>query len=450
MKINPAIFRDYDVRGLYPADINAEIARRIGYAFAEYLKKSCRTKRPKISIARDLRASSTALRQGLVEGIIVAGADCYDLGIATTPQAIYIFGTARERDGGIMITASHNPASYNGFKLFYGRGKEIGLSSGLRTIRSLTRVGAKKTQNNFGRLIPTEAEGKRYVKKLHRLVPRLDSLRALIDAAGGAAAYVLPDTLAPYRIFYKPIFFDPDPAFHRHEPNPLAPSVTELMRRELKTAKYQVGVAFDGDGDRAEFFDEKGNPIRTDILFGLLAVRELEKKRGARFVFELTHSRFLAPLIEAYGGELFVTKVGGVHVRAEMERVGAVLGGEISGHIYHQKLLNIDSAIYTMLRVFSLVASASRPVSELTRHYASGYFSQSSIPHKAPKEALAKIIAVYKPHISSRLDGVSVQNLTWWFNIRMSNTEPLLRLTIEAGSESEAKSRINEIKALLE
>ncbi len=449
MKINPAIFRAYDIRGVYPADINAEVARRIGHAFAEYLKQKYRTKRPKIAVARDVRESSLTLRQGLVEGVIAAGADAYDLGVATTPQAIYTFATSRGRDGGVMITASHNPASYNGFKLFLRGGEEVGLLNGLRKVRSLARIGAPESARDIGHLIPAEKEIERYIRKMRGLAPRIDNLRALIDAGGGAASYVLPKVLAPYRIFYKPIFFDPDPAFRNHDPNPLAPSVLDIVRREFKKIKYQVGVAFDGDGDRAVFFDERGDPIRADIVFGLLAIEELQKKRGGRFVFELTHSRFLGPLIEAYGGELFVSKVGGVHVRAEMERVGAVLGGEISGHIYHRKLLNIDSAAYTMLRVFSLVARASRPLSELTRHYAIGAFLQFNIRHQAPKEALQKVVIAYKPHISSRLDGISVQYPSWWFNIRISNTEPVLRLTIEAGTPELLKKVEAEIDSVL-
>ncbi|MBI2097203.1 MAG: hypothetical protein HYT40_03615 [Candidatus Sungbacteria bacterium] len=408
MRINPAIFRAYDIRGIYPSQLNAEVARRVGFAFTEFIKQRFRTKKPQVMVARDVRESSIPLRQGLVEGIIGAG-----------------------------------------FKLFMRGGQEIGLNNGLRSIRGLARQAKLAASAEIGHLIPAEGEAARYVKRLQALMPRLGPLRALVDAAGGSAAYILPKLLTPYHINYKPLYFDPDPLFRNHEPNPLSPRVAEIIRQEFQRGKFQLGVVFDGDGDRAEFFDERGHPIRTDIIFALLAAEELKKKQGAHFVFELTHSRFLGPFIEAYGGKLFVSKVGGIHVRREMERTGAVLGGELSGHIYYKKLLGTDSALYSMLRVFSLVSKAVRPLSELARQHTSGVFLQVSIKHNAPRRALEAVLKQYRPHLASRLDGITVQYPSWWFNIRMSNTEPLLRLTIEAGSESELKARRREVEGLI-
>ena len=449
MRINPAIFRAYDIRGRYPKEVNLDVAVLVGRGFALFVKEKMSVSRPTILLGRDLRFSSDALRKGFIEGAIQSGADCIDLGVTTTPEAIYIIATHQRAHAGAMITASHNPAEYNGFKFYLRGGEEIGLLNGLKRIRALAEKYKQEKFLPMGQIKRGEADGARYVRRLHQLVPALPPLRVLIDAAGGAAGTILPKVLSRYRLFYRPLFFDPDPHFSRHHPNPLDEDVATMMKRELQKGSFDLGVSFDGDGDRAEFFDENGAPIRSDIIFALLAAAELKKKQKKNFVFELTHARFLGPFIEAYGGQLFVSKVGGVSVRRTMREKKAILGGELSGHIYHGDIANVDSAIYTMLRLITLLGRAGESLSRLVGNFRRSAFRQFSVKHKAPQDALKRILAHYKAHVVSRLDGVTVQYPSWWFNIRMSNTEPLLRLTIETDTDSELKEAEREIKKII-
>ena len=451
MRINRKIFHAYDVRGIYPDEIDALIARQLGAGYAEFARRKFGAASPRIFVARDVRVSSEILRQGLIEGLIGAGADCIDLGITTEPQAIFAVATTKRAEAAIMITASHNPPQYNGFKFYLRGGIEIGLEGGLLEVAELAERPAlvRKAVKNIGTLEYDPGEVVRYIKRLHQLMPKLEALRVVIDAAGGSAGFLLPRLLERYPIFYKPLNFQPDGTFRRHSPNPLNPAVADLMQRELTDGRYQLGVAFDGDGDRAIFFDELGRRIRNDVIFALLAAEDLERRKGSRFVFELVHSRVLGLFLEAYGGKLYQSPVGGVYIQKEMERRRARLGGELSGHIYHQELQNIDSGLYTMLRVFHLVAALHQPVSQVIQHLQASAFSQKSIPASRPQKILKIIERKYLPRIVSRLDGLTVQYPDWWFNIRASNTEPIVRLTIEAETEDVLKAHQREIESLI-
>lgn len=447
--MNPAIFRNYDVRGVYPGDLTPEAAKRIGYAFAKFVSQKLHSKYPNILIARDIRASSDILRQNLIEGILSYGAHVHDMGIATTPQFYFSAQTRPDIDGAVIITASHNPPEYNGFKFVLAKHGEIGATEGLNQVKkfALTKKSAEK--HHLGRINLLTKERERYLKTLKRLVPKIEPLRVLVDAGGGTASFLLPELLSQYQIFYKPLFFNPDPMFSGHIPNPLSSKVEELMTRESKKGNYRVGMSFDGDGDRISFFDEKGKRIRDDIIFALLASEALTDHKGLNFVFELTQSRFLGPYIAAHGGTLHTSKVGGVHVRRKMKEVKAVLGGEISAHIYHGDMYNIDSGLLTMLRVLRLVSGLKKPLSQVVGSISRSTFRQFELRLKNPARALKAVEQKYKKHISSKLDGLSVQYLSWWFNIRMSRTEPMLRLTIEAETEHEMRLRWREIEKLV-
>ncbi|MBI2054489.1 MAG: hypothetical protein HYT39_00080 [Candidatus Sungbacteria bacterium] len=447
--MNPAIFRDYDVRGVYPNDLTPEAAKRIGYAFAKFVSQKSRTRHPNLLIARDTRASSDILRQNLIEGVLSYGAHVHDMGIATTPQFYFSVETRPDMDGAVIITASHNPPEYNGFKFVLAKHGEIGAEEGLNQVKKFVLAGKFKHKPYLGGINLLTREKERYLKALKRLVPKIEPLRALIDAGGGTVSFMLPELLSHYPIFYKPLFFNPDPMFAGHIPNPLSPEVEKIMVHESKRGNYRIGMSFDGDGDRVSFFDERGKRIRDDIIFALLASEALTGRRGLNFVFELTQSRFLGPYIAAHGGILHTSKVGGVHVRSKMKEAKAVLGGEISAHIYHGDMHNIDSGLLTMLKVLRLVSSFKKPLSQIVGSVSRSTFHQFEIRLKNPARVLKILERKHKKHISSKLDGLSVQYPSWWFNIRMSRTEPILRLTIEADTEHEMQSRWREIEKLV-
>lgn len=447
MKINPVILRDYDIRGKYPDELTPEAAERIGNAFLQFVRKKRRVPMPAILIARDIRASSDLLRQRLMEGLLTAGAEVIDIGVATTPQFYLAIEEKKGIDAGIMITASHNPPEYNGFKFSLKDEGEIGRDEGLQEVMRLARGSSYKAKH-FGKLQLAKGENTRYVSRLKKIVPEIAPLRAIVDAGGGSTSFILPELLSKYPVLYKPIFFSPDPLFRDHSPNPLDPTVNTVMQKELKAGKYQVGVAFDADGDRAAFFDERGARIRPDVIFALLARKQLEVKPHSKFIYEVTRGRFLEPFITTYGGSLQVSKVGGIYIRKLMAESGALLGGELAGHIYHKELLCIDAALLTMLKVFRLVAASRRPLSELARSVTEAKTRQIML-HTPPNPALKKIRERYKDAITSMVDGLSVEFPHWWFNIRKSNTERLIRLTVEADSEREVEQRIKEIKRLI-
>lgn len=446
MKINPVILRANDIRGKYPDELTPEAVERIGRAFTLFLKKKLRTKAPVILIARDIRASSDLLRQHLVEGIIMAGADVLDMGIATTPHFYFAVHEKKKIDGGVMITASHNPSLYNGFKFSLKGFGKVGRDQGLRTVFQMAQEKTTRVRE-IGTIHFLSSESERYAVRLKKLVPEIGELKAVVDAGGGSASFLLPALLSQYPILYKPLYFSPDPLFREHSPNPLHPDVDLLMQKELNGGKYQIGVTFDADGDRAAFFDERGVRIRQDVIFALLAREMLAIKSRSKFVYEVTRGRFLEPFLQTYGGTLEISPVGGVFVRQLMKETDAVLGGELAGHFYHRELFGIDSALLTMLKLFRLVAASRRPLSELAKGITEAKMKQISLPLEA--KALGKIRMNFKNAINSRLDGLSVEFPHWWFNIRKSNTERLIRLTVEADSEREVEQRIKEIKRLL-
>ncbi|MBI3627319.1 MAG: hypothetical protein HY220_01030 [Candidatus Sungbacteria bacterium] len=445
MQVNPAIFRSYDIRGIYPDELSPEAAKMIGIGYAEFLRRVTKHSHPTVLVGRDTRFSSDTLHQKLVEGLIRNGAAVVDIGIGTTPELYFLTLTRHGIEGGIMITASHNQPEYNGFKFLLSRLGDIGLKNGLQRIR---KFGEKKLRVGIriGK-VKSIAEQDRYLSKLRSFVPKIPQIRVLVNAAGGATSFLLPSLLGSYPVVYKPIFFDPDPTFEHHPPNPLLEGVETNMKLEMKSTKFHLGVCFDGDGDRVSFFDEKGNRIRADIVFALLARESLEKHRGRRFAFELTHAKFLRPFIETYGGELIDTKVGRIDIRRVMTESQAVLGGETSAHVYHQELQNIDSALLTMLKMFRVVGKLSRPISEVVSGISSSSFLQKAILVNHQKSVIQKFANTYKNSTRSMLDGVTVQYPTWWFNIRASNTESLVRLTLETGSGAESASRLKSLTA---
>jgi len=445
MQINPSIFREYDIRGVFPKDINTDTARAVGKGFALFLNQRFKTSHPSVLLGRDLRASSEPLRRGFIDGFIQNGGDVLDMGIATTPQLIYTVAAHKKAHGGAMITASHNPAEYNGFKLYARGGIEIGLKNGLLRIRKIAQNESLNKNLRVGDVVDAKHDAERYVKQLLRLIPEIQPLRVLVDIGGGAVGGILPELLSRYKLFYKPLHFSPDPYFSDRSPNPLDEGVSRSMKKEMANGRFNLGVAFDGDGDRVVFFDECGNRITNDRIFAILAAGVLDKKPKSKFVFELTHEMFLPHFISAHGGTFKESKVGGVFVRKAMAKLGAELGGETSGHIYHRELFNVDSAIHTMLRVLCLLGESGRRISDMLADLPRSTLGQFAVRGVPYIEAARRLESKFRSCISSKLDGVTVQFPGWWFNIRASNTESVLRVTIETRSPEELERRFREI-----
>lgn len=453
MRINSGIFKAYDIRGKYPAELDDNFAYEFGIALAEYFRKKKRVKRPKLIVCRDLRTSSTFLRYALIKGIVAGGGTVLDIGVGTTPFFTYVVNTAKGHQGGVMITASHNPPEYNGFKIRDGKGNAIFSENGLQEIKRLIRKKARAaSENEPGIIIETAEYHDKYVKYL-ACRAKIGELSAVIDAGGGSTTLFLPKVLTQFpRLVYKPLFFDPDGSFERHPPNPLLPEAQKFVQEEISKNSYRLGILFDGDGDRVLFFDERGIPVKAEFILGLLAERLLQKKPGSAFVLPVNTSRGAREFIMEKGGKVKLSKIGYVYVERKMKKTKSPLAAEISGHFHYQDFFWGDAGILTALFVMELLSQTTLPLSRLVepmqRYISSGEISFKVSEKNKLIHTIKKEYTKFGAHISL-LDGISVEFPEWWFNLRPSNTEPLIRLVLEAKTRKLLQEKLGEVKEII-
>ena len=424
-----SIFKAYDIRGVVPSELNAEAAYAIGRATARYLRAR------RLAIGRDARAHSPELGEALVRGVREEGASVLDIGLAATPM-LYFAVDALAADGGIMLTASHNPAQYNGMKICGPNAVPIGEASGLREIERI--VGAAAAP-------PGRARGARDCKDIAEAYVRhvlaiesgeIAPLRVAIDCANGMAAVGLEPLLARLPLRVERLFFEPDGRFPNHPADPLKIENLRDVCAAVKRTSADFGVAFDGDADRAIFVDERGEPVPSDLMTGVLARGQLARRPGGTVLYDLRSSWVTAEEIRTAGGVPEMCRVGHSFVKARMRETGAVFAGELSGHFYFRfsERLVADDGIAAFVALASALSRAKRPLSELIaplrRYSASGEINRQVEDPRAVIEAVAQ----EHPNARelSRLDGLLVRYDDWWFNLRPSNTEPLLRLNLEA------------------
>ena len=426
-----SIFKAYDVRGLVPGELNAEIAYRVGRATARFLRAS------RLVIGRDARTHSPELGEALVRGVREEGATVLDIGLAATPM-LYFAVDALGADGGIMLTASHNPAQYNGMKICGRSAVPIGEASGLREIERLAaELPEAPSAKRGGRESKDIVDG--YVRQALAVASgEIAPLRVAIDCANGMAAVGLEPLLARLPLEVERLYFEPDGRFPNHPADPLKVENLRDLCAAVQRSRADFGVAFDGDADRAVFVDEHGVPVASDLMTGLLARGQLARRPGGTVLYDLRSSWATAEEIRAAGGEPLMCRVGHSFVKAQMRETGAVFAGELSGHFYFRfsESLVADDGIAAFVALTSALSRAQRPLSELVaplrRYSASGEINRHVEDPKAIIEAIAH------EHIAapetSRLDGLLVRYDDWWFNLRPSNTEPLLRLNLEANT----------------
>jgi len=439
MKVNSSIFRSYDIRGAYPKELNEEAAYLIGGAFVNY------TKAKKVVVGRDMRISSFGLFEALCRGIIDAGSDVYDIG--EIPTEILYFTVGRyEYGGGIMITASHNPKEYNGFKLIK---KE---SYGFSMIRGKDLYNTVNEDNHPS----VEEKGK--MKKLdiihayidHILsfadVKRIKPQKIVVDAGNGMAGIVIPVLVDKLPIKVIPLNFNLDGNFPAHPSNPLEEGAMDQISRAIKKEEASFGFIFDGDADRVFLLDEKGNPIKADVTFLLLARYFLDRNPGASIVYNTICSKSVPELIQKWGGKPIKSQVGFANVRENLIKSDGVMGGELSGHYCFKDNFFGDSALLAFLVLLQVISEAGKKISELTAGL-SIYAKASEINFEAEDKDLIlnKIKKKYSSGRQEYLDGVTVEYNDWWFNLRPSNTEPLLRLTIEANKKELLEQKRKEL-----
>ena len=427
-----AIFKAYDIRGVCPDELDTADARRIGRATARYIGAAA------LVVGRDARAHSPGLFTALVEGINDEGVDVVDLGLVSTPMVYFAVERLRA-GGGIMITASHNPAEYNGFKICREHAIPIGEASGLKEIESISASvdSAPPSRARGGvRSVDISAE---YADHALSAGSSRTPMRVAIDCGNGMASAGLLPLLEKLDLEVEKLYFEPDGTFPNHEADPLKVEnlrdVSDLVRR----TGADFGVAFDGDADRAVFVDDTGEPVASDLMTGLLARNQLARNPGGRVLYDLRSSRVTAEEIEAAGGHAEMCRVGHSFVKAQMRDTGAIFAGELSGHFYFRfsDTLVADDGVAAFVAVLDVLATEQRPLSELVaplrRYSASGEINRRVTE---VDRVLSEIESIHSDAREvSHLDGLLVRYSDWWFNLRPSNTEPVLRLNLEADTE---------------
>jgi len=442
-----SIFKAYDIRGVVPDALDADLAHAIGRAAAHHFGSE------RLAVGRDARPHSPEIAGALVRGITDEGVDVLDLGLVATPM-LYFGVEHLAAGGGIMVTASHNPAEYNGFKLCRAHAVPVGEASGLKEIEALVeaRRGAARSERP-GR-VQREDIVDAYVEHVLAVGAGRPELRVAIDCGNGMAAAGLEPLLERLPLAVERLYFEPDGRFPHHEADPLKAENLQDVSAAVRRTGADFGVAFDGDADRAVFVDETGRSIASDLVTALLGRRQLLRSPGGRILYDLRSSRAVAEEIEAAGGVAEMCRVGHSFVKAQMRETGAVFAGELSGHFYFRFSddLVADDGIAAFVAMLDLLAAEEKPLSRLVeplRRYA----ASGEINRRVPEPA-AIIDAVEREHAGapevSRLDGLLVRYPQWWFNLRPSNTEPVLRLNLEADTEDRMRDERDRLLARID
>jgi phosphomannomutase len=437
------IFKAYDVRGLVPDELDPTIARRIGAAFASWSGAT------EILIGRDSRLSSPELAAAITEGATSQGVDVVDLGLAST-DLLYFASGSLERPG-VMITASHNPKDYNGLKFCLAGARPVGQESGLGEIRVL----AEKGDDVLGRGNGTVARRdllEAYVEHVLRFtdVEGMRPLTVAVDTANGMGGLVVPAVMSRLPVTLHHLFPELDGTFPNHPADPIDPE----NQRDLKTAVLEhgadVGMAFDGDADRVFLVDERAEDVSGSVLTALVAAAMLEGEPGAKVVHNLICSWTVPEVIREHGGIPIRTRVGHSFIKQVMAETGAIFGGEHSGHYYFRDNYGADSGLIAAVIALGELSRSGRPLSELLRPF-ERYAASGEINSRVddPHATIERVAAAFRDGRQDRLDGLTVEFDDWWCNVRPSNTEPLLRLNVEAKGEELLKAQTQEVLAII-
>ncbi|HVS67913.1 MAG TPA: phosphomannomutase/phosphoglucomutase [Mycobacteriales bacterium] len=442
------IVKAYDIRGVVPDQLDADLARALGAAFVRFLDAD------RIVTAYDMRESSPSLAAAFAEGATGQGADVVEAGLGSTDLLYYASGTLGVP--GAMFTASHNPAQYNGIKLCRAGAAPIGLDTGLAEIRDLAEAGVPDRDVPRGTVTRNDLLAD-YAAYLIGLVPGLDDIRRLrvvVDAGNGMGGLTVPKVFEALPVDLTPMYFELDGSFPNHEANPIEPANLRDLQAEVRRAGADIGFAFDGDADRCFVVDERGEIVSPSVLTALIAERELEREPGATVIHNLITSHAVPEIVRERGGTAVRTRVGHSFIKATMAETGAVFGGEHSGHFYFRDFWRADSGMLAALHVLAALGSCDAPLSSLLTTY-ERYVGSGEVNSEVadPTASLAAVKAAFVSRPGARadeLDGLTVElDDSSWFNVRASNTEPLLRLNVEAPDEPTMEKLRDEVLAVI-
>jgi phosphomannomutase len=443
------IFKAYDIRALVPEQLDAPLARKVGSAFAAFAGA------PRILVGQDMRPSGRELVEAFTEGVTAAGVDVVLLGLVSTDELFYATGALEAP--GAMFTASHNPARYNGIKLCLARAKPVGIESGLAEIRDAVERGEfrevpgpeRGTVSHRDVLADYAAKARSFVD-----VSVLKPLRVIADTANGMGGLVVPAVFAGLPFELEMLYPELDGNFPNHPADPLQAENLRDLQATVLARGADVGLAFDGDADRCFLVDDKGEPVSGSTTTAIVARAMLDKYPGSIVLHNLICSKVVPQIVRENGGTPVVTRVGHSFIKGVMAEMGAVFGGEHSGHYYFRDNYNADSGSIAALVVLEVISRAGVPLSELRKPFEpyaqSGEINTEASRPAAVIDAIGKSFAASDPQASqSRLDGLTVDFGTWWFNLRPSNTEPLVRLNVEAEDRAACDARTSQLQALI-
>jgi phosphomannomutase len=449
MDISPNVFKAYDIRGLVDSELNSDFAFETGVAFARFLQ--IEREPATVVIGEDMRPSSPLLAEAFSAGVTSQGMDVIRIGLASTD--LMYFASGKLGLPGAMFTASHNPAEYNGIKLCLSQARPIGKESGLLTIEKFVREGSPITLRNVG-IEKYQNMLEEYVDHLLTLVDlrEIRPLKLVIDAGNGMAGYTAPAIFARLNCEVIPLYFELDGSFPNHEANPLDESTLVDLKKAVKEHSADLGLAFDGDADRCFLIDENGEGINPSSLTALIAERELKKNPGSKIIYNLISSRTVQEVISENNGIGLRSRVGHSNIKKLMAETGAIFGGEHSGHFYFKDFWRADSGALAALHAIAALGTSKASISELLASY-SRYVQSGEINTKVAD--VQQATEIVKQRYSSTeveidyLDGLTVNGDSWWFNLRPSNTEPLLRLNVEAKDQAQMQSIRDHVLALI-
>jgi phosphomannomutase len=429
-----AVFKAYDVRGTVPDQIDEGLARAVGGAFVQVTGAAGSG----VVVGHDMRPSSPGMARAFAEGAAAAGADVTLIGLASTDQLYFASGTLGLP--GAMFTASHNPAQYNGIKMCRAHAVPLGAETGLSDVRDLVAAGDLPTAEQPGRITERDLL-EDYAQFLLKLAPVTGRrLSVVVDAGNGMAGHTAPAVLDHLDLDVTPMYYELDGTFPNHEANPIEPANMADLQAKVRETGADIGLAFDGDADRCFIVDERGDIVSPSVLTALIASRELAREPGSAVIHNLITSRAVPELVTELGGTPVRTRVGHSFIKATMAETDAVFGGEHSGHFYFRDFWRADSGMLAALHVLAALAEAERPLSDLLAEF-SRYVATGEINSTVADQAA--VVAEIERDYGSRdgvsldhLDGLTVTHDDWWFNVRASNTEPLLRLNAEAGDQA--------------
>jgi len=449
MNINPSIFKAYDIRALYPSELNEEIARQIGRGFAAYLQPKT------IGVSRDMRVSSPSISAAFIEGVRMQGVDVVDYGMLGTDQ-LYFAVVEDALDGGAQITASHNPGEYNGIKMVRSGALPLSGDAGIGDIRDMIAADRIPPPATTPGTLTRREILPHYVEKVLSFidVQVIKPFTVVLDAGSGMAGLVAPRLFDRLPCQVTKLCFEIDGTFPNHEANPLLEENRRDITAEVSRQKADIGIAWDGDADRCFFIDGSGEFIAGDFVTALLAEAFLLKNPGATVIYDLRASHAVKDTAARHGGKALMNRVGHAFIKQRMRQEDGIFAGEVTGHYYFRDFYYADNGFIPALLILELMSKKNQPLRDLLAPYRERYFISGEINTKlgSMNDVPAKLAAIearYKDADIARMDGVSVDYPDWHFNVRASNTEPLLRLNLEAATPELMEKRRDEVLHLI-